>query len=37
MVHANEHYPVPEQGRFVQGETRKITTWELLSGLLGRE
>ena len=37
MVYANEHYPILEQGRFVQGEAGKITTWKLLSGLLRGE
>lgn len=37
VVHEDKHYPVPEQGGSVQSETGKITSRELLSGLLRRQ
>lgn len=33
VVHEDQHHPLPEQGRSVQGQTSKITTRKLLSGL----
>jgi len=37
VVYEDQHHFVPEQGRFVQNETGKITSRKLLSGLLWRQ
>lgn len=37
VVHEDEHYPLPEQGRSLQGEAGKVTFGQLLPRLLGRQ
>jgi guanine nucleotide-binding protein G(i) subunit alpha len=37
VVHEDQHHPLPEQSRSLQGETRAITARKLLPRLLGRQ